>query len=148
MPNVVVGVRAGSFAILAVGIAAVAGCTPPPAPCFPVAGKVTMKSKPVTVGSVTFTPDASKGNNLKDSPFGVIGPDGTYTLKTGDRDGAPVGWYKVSINPMVPPGEGEAPAKALPKATVPAKYMKTDTSGISIEVTETPKPGAYDIDLK
>jgi len=47
--------------------------------------------------------------------------------------------------PKEPPPAGTPPPKAPP---INAKYKKAETSGIQIEVTETPKPGAYDIDLK
>jgi len=114
-----------------------------------VSGKVTYQKKVLTTGNVVFSPDASKGNTSKESAFGFIGPDGSYSLATNGRDGAPLGWYRVSVDPLGMPKE--SPPLGAPAPTAPpinAKYKKTDTSGISIEVTETPKPGAYDIELK
>jgi hypothetical protein len=70
----------------------------------PVSGKVTLGGEPLTAGVVVFTPDAGKGNTSKWTASGVIGKDGTYTLQTDTKDGAPPGWYKVSINTNVPPG--------------------------------------------
>lgn len=127
-----------------------AGCNtaPPPAPCLPVSGTVTMNKKTLPTGTVRFSPDASKGNTSKESAIGLIQPDGTYSLVTNGRAGAPLGWYKVTVDPNAVPGElpaGQAPPK--PPA-INAKYKKADTSGILIEVTENPKPGAYDIDLR
>ncbi len=54
-----------------------------------VQGKVTYKGQPLTYGTVSFVPDASKGT---EGPIatGIIKEDGTYILST-DR-GATVPW--------------------------------------------------------
>ena len=149
MPQQLVRVRIGMFFALCMGVVVLGGCNPPPAPCFPVSGKVIWQKKGLPSGAVNFTPDASKGNNLKEGPMGVIGADGTYTLSTNGRSGAPLGWYKVTISTIVPPGESVTTGQAMPKpVNIPGKYSKPDSSGISIEVTENPKPGQYDIELK
>lgn len=150
--------RTGSFVALMIAVVATAGCKDPPAPTFPVSGKVTQGKKALTTGLITFVPDASKGNNNKENPVGRIGPDGSYTLNTNGRDGAPLGWYKVMITATMPTemptevkSETKAPPKGpppVPKSPVNSKYQKAETSGISVEVTDPPKPGAYDIDLK
>lgn len=142
--------RVGAFGALVVAVLGVAGCQPPPpAPTFPVSGTVTQNKKPMTRGIVTFVPDAAKGNNNNESAMGWIGTDGTYSLTTNGRDGAPLGWYKVTIDPAGMPKEPAPAGQALPKpAVINDKYRKATTSTISIEVTETPKPGAYDIELK
>jgi len=71
-------------------------------PLFPVSGKVMLKDAPLTAGIVTFVPDDSKGNKSKSSPTGTIGSDGSYTLKTDGRAGAPAGHYKVIVNTETP----------------------------------------------
>jgi hypothetical protein len=146
----VVCLRVGAFGALAVAVAGMAGCKPPPpAPCFPVSGKVTLNKKPITTGTITFVPDSAKGNNSKESAMGWFEPDGSYSLKTNGRDGAPLGWYKVVVDPAGMPKEFPAAGAAAPKpVAIDAKYKKAATSTISKEVTETPKPGAYDIELK
>ena len=157
MTSRAVYLRASSFVALMVAVIATAGCKEPPAPTFPVSSKVTMGKKALTEGMITFVPDAAKGNKNKENPTGRIGADGSYTLNTNGRDGAPAGWYKVMITATMPTemkGEVKTEAKAvkgvipLPKSPVNTKYNKADTSGISVEVTDPPKPGAYDIDLK
>jgi len=149
MTSRVVCLRAGSFLALMVSVIATAGCKEPPVPTFPVSGKVTFQKKALPSGTVTFVPDAGKGNKGKESALGMIGPDGSYTLTTGGRDGAPAGWYKVFINPQSMPKEMPPKGQPLPKPpAINPKYQKADTSGISIEVTDPPKPGAYDIELK
>ena len=143
--------RSGSFVALVLAMVGTAGCKgPPPTPCFPVAGKVSWQKKVLPSGIVTFVPDASKGNTSKENAIGMIGADGSYSLKTNGRDGAPLGWYKVGVDPRGMPIDVPPVGQPLPKApAINAKYQKPDTSGISIEVTESAaKPGAYDIELK
>ena len=141
--------RTGSFVVLVAAVVVTAGCQPPPpAPTFPVSGKVTVGKKALTSGIVTFTPDAGKGNTSKESAIGMIGADGTYKLITNGRDGAPLGWYKVSVTSQAMPGADTPSAKNMPKPVpINPKYQKSDTSGISKEVKEQAPPGAYDIDL-
>jgi hypothetical protein len=152
MPAQTVCVRRGLFVALGAAIAVTAGCQPsPPTPCFPVTGKVVFQKRPVTGGTVTFTPDSSKGNQSKETAYGRVTAEGTFSLVTGGRDGAPLGWYKVSVTATPPPpGESAAPevkpAGKMPN--IPAKFHKPDTSGISIEVKESAPPGTYDIELK
>jgi hypothetical protein len=157
-----VSFRVGSFTALVFGVVWLAGCTPPPAPCFAVSGKVTLQKKPLTSGNIRFIPDSGKGNNSKESAFGFIDHDGSYTLTTNGRDGAPLGWYKVSVDPLgmpkeFPPSAGNTPI-VIPKKESPGaaskgppinpKYKSAETSGISVEVKENASPGAYDIELK
>jgi hypothetical protein len=60
---------------------------------YPVTGKVLLPDgKPLTSGRIMFV---SKESGLTFG--GPIGSDGTYTLKTDARDGAPEGNYKVRV---------------------------------------------------
>jgi hypothetical protein len=65
---------------------------------YPVTGKVVdANGNPLKGGTVQF--DAGKGADL--SVLGVIGADGTYTVKTfrdkQEADGAPEGEYQVTV---------------------------------------------------
>jgi len=119
----------------------------------PVAGKVTIDNVPLTAKStvVLFKPDASKGNSSPFQPTGTVDADGTYTLKTKSKKGAPPGWYKVVVTARedAPPLPPKTPQHRRPAAMslVPAKYGQEKTSGLSIEVVENPAPGAYDLKL-
>ena len=120
MASLWIRLRVSLFVVLCSAIAGLAGCNkaPPAAPCFPVSGTVTINKKSMTTGTVKFAPDASKGNTSKESALGLIQPDGKYSLVTNGRSGAPLGWYKVSVEPTAIPGElpaGQAPPK--PAAT-------------------------------
>jgi hypothetical protein len=78
--------------------AALAGCGPGHGMTLGrVQGKVTYKGEPLKYGTVSFVPDASKGNS---GPIatGSIKEDGTYILSTDEGgDGALVGHHKISI---------------------------------------------------
>src|SRR5687767_13348261 len=90
------GRRLVRAAALALGLFLVAGCDGGGLP--PVKGKVTVDGAALTSGSVRFVPDTTKGNKATTEPAGEIGSDGTYTLHTNGKPGAPAGWYKVTVS--------------------------------------------------
>src|SRR5438552_3092645 len=80
----------------------VAGCGSDSGPNYtrvPVPGRVTLDNAPMTTGTVTFEADESKGNSTKVTATGMIDGSGQYKLFTSGKEGAPVGWYKVGVNP-------------------------------------------------
>jgi hypothetical protein len=89
---------------------------------------------------VIYVPDKDKGNDLKNSPAGLVGTDGTYTLSTAGKEGAPPGWYKVTVTTRYP----GAPANAAPIAVEYADFRKTT---LKVEVIASPAAGAYDLHL-
>jgi len=114
-------------------------------PLVPATGKVTLDGAPMTIGMVTFQPDEAKGNTLKYSPTGPIDSSGNYKLMTDGKDGAPVGWYKVTISAYgMPTGQVDSKG-AAPKSNLNSKYQSPATSGITLEVVASPAPGAYDL---
>jgi hypothetical protein len=129
-------VRATSRVLLALGLAAAAGCG---GGKHPVRGTVTLDDgSPLTRGLVVF--ERSDGGPPI-TARGEIGPDGRYELSTDKPgDGVPAGRYKVLINPLdlsdVPDEQ-----KNLPFDT---KYMKFATSGLECEV----KAGGTDFPIK
>jgi len=54
---------------------------------------------------VLFQPDASKGNHSPFEPAGTIDEEGTYTLLTKDKKGAPPGWYKIVVTALAEPAQ-------------------------------------------
>jgi len=150
-------VRSAALAGFLICLFAVVGCSDSKAgKLVPVSGKVTTDGgQPLTVGTVTFLPDESKGNTSKFSPSGMVDSSGSYKLTTDNREGAPPGWYKVGVAaqgmsaggmPGGDPGVVSDPTKTLAKGSpVNAKYQNPTTSGISIEVVESPAAGAYDL---
>src|SRR5262249_24790931 len=76
----------------------------------PVQGKVTPYQGKIPVGAVvTFNPQGEKDPNAH-NPVGLVKQDGTFTVTTGKKEGAPAGNYVVTLTwPQVknPPKEGE-----------------------------------------
>ena len=111
----------------------------------PVVGKVTADGQPVKAGTISLRPDKSKGNTTVHEPYGEIDPQGSYKLFTGKKEGAPPGWYRVAVFAGEPVEVGNLSGQA--KWYANPKYASAETSGLAIEVVETPAPGAYDFKL-
>lgn len=98
----------------------------------PVTGKVSYKSAPVPMGTVTFIP-------MRSGPTatGEIDKDGNYSLTTPEGGkGAVVGSYKVIITAVdYRPGLPEDPNAGI-KALIPEKYSDVEKSGLAGEVKE------------
>jgi hypothetical protein len=63
--------------------------------CAPVQGKVTLGTRPLVGGWVTFIPLSEDGKGPR--PEGRIDAQGHYSLKTAGRDGAPPGKYRATL---------------------------------------------------
>jgi hypothetical protein len=115
----------------------------------PVSGKVSNGTNPLANGTVTFHPDSTKGNESTKHPEGLIEADGTYTLYTDQAEGAPAGWYKVTVfaeTPAAADTEGAA-AYATPDLLVGSEYTIEAQTPLSIEVKSDAAEGAYDLTL-
>jgi hypothetical protein len=133
--------RPSALAVVALVVLAPTGCDSGGS-LQTVSGKVTVDGNPLGRGSVRFVPDKDKGNKTTTEPAGEIKSDGTYTLTTNGKTGAPVGWYKVTVT-ATELAESSNPYGG--KVLVAPKYNVPETSGISIEVKSSPPAGAYDI---
>jgi hypothetical protein len=105
-------------------------------PLCPVRGTVTAGGKPAPSGDVIFVPvDAPS-----DAPnsYGRIEADGVYTLRTGDRDGAPAGRYRVSVV--------LDDTKEL-KAAIDPRIVSTNLSPLVADIAPDRPAGAYDLKL-
>jgi hypothetical protein len=115
-----------------------------------VKGTVTVDGTALFAGQVTYYPDSAKGNTSRFIPIGGIDAQGNYTLTTDGREGAPPGWYKVTViggsqsDPRQPPPPKDAPPP--PKAEVNSVYSKPNSTTLLIEVREN-APGSYDLKL-
>jgi hypothetical protein len=109
----------------------------------PVTGAVTLDGQPLQGGVLLFHPNESKGNTNRASCTGPV-KNGRYTLVTSGvtRDetgqGAPLGWYKVTLINDLP---------GTPEIKVHPKYLKPETTPLEIEIVDDPKPGAYDLEM-
>ena len=104
----------------------------------PVTGKVLCDDQPAEGATVVFHPANSKADSLM--PSGVVGKDGTFTLRTYPHgDGAPEGDYVVLVTwfeaAAAPKKEGRDPPE--PKSKLPEQYADATQSGLKATV----KPG-------
>jgi hypothetical protein len=113
------------------------GCNSTQPEYVPVTGTVTLDGKPLTKGNVLTQPSAGRGANA------LIQPDGTFTLKTRDQDGALIGTHKVAVLSHEG-GTGSGPEASIGKLLVPERYINPETSGLTIEV----KPDDNNVELK
>ncbi len=116
----------------------------------PVAGTVTLDGQPLPAGSVSFQPDASKGNTSLHIPIGQIDAQGRYEVVTVGRKGAPPGWYKVLVfytENDQPGDDPNRPHVARPRSLIHTKYNAADTTTLFVEVVENPRPGDYNLNV-
>jgi len=140
-------IRPVPVAVLAVGLGLAAGCGGG-AKLVPVEGKVFVNDQPVQAGEtvkgyVVLHPDQSKGNLTQEHVSAEIGPDGSFKVVTRDKEGAPPGWYRVTVDLA----ETKASDPYYFKKKIPDKYYEKDKSGLVFEVVEKPEPGRYDLKL-
>lgn len=125
--------------------AAVAGCEPQGPKLHPVSGRVTLKDgTPVKFGHVILHADADQGNATREISQGTI-RDGEYTIMTGMKPGAVAGAYKVSIEAAA---EVDEKNPYFTRWFAHEKYVNPDTSGLTMQVVESPEPGRYDFKLE
>lgn len=125
---------------------AASGCGSSGAEGFiPVSGKVTIGGKALTRGTVSYRADKLRGNKSTAEPYAEIQPDGTYTLYTDKKPGAPPGKYVV----LVEASEDIDPRNpsAAPKAIVHQKYADSENPVLQRDVVDNPKPGQYDLEV-
>jgi len=135
-------IRCATFCLLLAIL--LSGCGPAATKLVPVSGKITIQGEPLPWGTITLIPDATKGNTSKLQPLGKV-TDGTYTLETDGKPGAPLGAYRVTVSAIKPstPEDGYKP----PVWAASQDYLDQNKSGLTLTVVETPPPGAYDIAL-
>ncbi|MSR32189.1 MAG: carboxypeptidase regulatory-like domain-containing protein [Gemmataceae bacterium] len=116
-----------------------------------VRGKALLDGQPLKEGTVSLE-NTEKGIALT----GQIQPDGSFELSSHKGAGLPVGSYKVAVSPSpmlqsaeeIPlVGKNPKPPKDVSKSPVPAKYLKSATSGLTAEVKEGSNP-PLEINLK
>jgi hypothetical protein len=125
-------------------------------PLGKVSGTVSYKGKPLTQGSVLFTPVQGRGGETGQVGVGQIESDGSFELTTFDTgDGALIGQHVVTIESrgmssdeikkmnLKPDG---SIAYVLPKPPFPAKYSKADAS--PLRQTVKAEGNEFTIELK
>jgi hypothetical protein len=109
----------------------------------PVIGKVTYKGKPVTGGSLVFSPVAVKNELEPGKPAAaVIQEDGTFALATAKSAGAQAGKHRVTFSP--PAQELSEAQRSDRSYTAPLPpYMGLTPQQVEVEV----KSGMEEIEI-
>lgn len=106
----------------------------------PVTGSVSYQGKPLTSGTITFSP------NNKDSghaAWGNLGAGGSYSLTSiKTNDGALPGEYKVAVIAYIP---GTATKSSPGKPAIPPKYSRHAESGLTATVNNTTTSLDFDL---
>jgi hypothetical protein len=131
--------------LVASAVVFVLGCPSPKDPLIPVSGTITVRKQPLSSGTVVFHPDPTKGNIDKREPRATIAGEfpGLYKLTTDNQEGAPTGWYKVTVHALKPVTSSMRP----PEWLADQKYADEKTSGHSVQVVKDPAASAFDFDL-
>src|SRR5262245_41332218 len=109
----------------------------------PVTGAVTLDGQPLSHGVLQFHPDEARGNVARVSCTGPV-KNGRYTLVTSGvtrsdtGDGAPLGWYKVTLLADLP---------GMAEIKVDRKFLSPETTPLAIEIVEKPDAGKYDLEM-
>lgn len=116
----------------------ITGCAQGPTDTPPLArvkGTVTLDGKPLTSGSVQFTPDQNRGTTGR-MALGNINEDGTFELMTITAgDGAQVGYHLVAIESYESSSfDPNQPVNQSPKSLIPKRYTDPKTSALTAEV--------------
>lgn len=118
------------------------GCGPADTRLYPVSGRVSLEDSVIEVGTVSLYPDAAGANFVS---TGTISSDGTYSITTDGKPGAPLGTYRVAITPQAP--TGVANSRFVARSLIPIRYGNPTDSKIVIDVVAVPATGAYDFKL-
>jgi len=125
-----------------------AGCRQAPPQHTLVTGKVAYRGTPLRSGLIVFTPHATRGHS-GEMAMGTISYDGSYTLQTGDKDGAVPGWYRVTVAALNGPSGVRLGDRSysIPLSALPEKYRDPGLSKLECEVT-TEKANIINFDLE
>jgi hypothetical protein len=111
----------------------------------PVSGRVLLDNHPLTKGVVMFHADTAKGNATQAIPEGEIDAEGRYELYTGKSQGAPPGWYRVTVFSEKPEEINRGVNGPTPLYN--EKFERADRTELHVEVKESASQDAYTLHL-
>jgi hypothetical protein len=138
--------RSLPLGVLVWGLVGLAGCGGGPTkhlgPIVPVKGKVYLGEKPLMGGTISFLSldEADMGAPVS---TGTIDEQGGYSIKTGNKTGAPVGKWRVTVDTA---GADKSPGGQ--ESQFDPVYGNWKNSPLTVEVKENAPAGAYDFHLK
>jgi hypothetical protein len=124
-----------------IGLAAIscASCTQTAETFNPVQGKVLFKGEPLGGALVSFHPEAE---SKRDTPTGFTKPDGTFSVTTGQVEGALAGTYKVTFIcsqiPEAAKGGGLSTGGMDTEDILKGAYANAEASKITVTIKEGP----------
>jgi hypothetical protein len=99
-----------------------------------VRGTVSYQRKPLSCGTIVFTPDPSRGHG-GELARGEIKANGTYRLKTGGRYGVAPGWYQITVLAVdVPDHPRPGERYVVPRPLLPERYCDPELADLIREV--------------
>lgn len=121
--------------------AVMAGCGQSGPELIPVSGVVTIDGKPASEGGVTFYGVNDPNVQL----VGSIAPDGKYTIRRRQEEGAPAGEYRVTVLITETAKRPDGSYTGLPKTISNPRFSDPNASPLKVTVTDDAPPGAYDL---
>jgi len=98
----------------------------------PVEGTITLAGEPLVGATVTLRPEPMDPKQ-EDESLGTTDANGKFSIKTGKKDGCPVGHYRVAVSKAV---DGE---ETLPK------YVRPIDSGLTLDVEQGMEAPTFDL---
>jgi len=135
------GFSARSAAIAAALLTVIIGCGESGPELISVTGKVTLDGKPATEGGVMLI-DA---DNPMSKLVGSIQSDGTYSVITQRKPGAPAGEYRVTVLVTETKKDADGNYTGLPRTLSNMQFSNPNTTPLKVEVREGAPAGAYDL---
>lgn len=118
-----------SVSLVALSLMILSGCSKSGPQLIEVYGKVTYKGKPVTRGTISFSPKSSAIGGLR-TGVGAIKSDGSFELQSlPGKKGVQPGEYLVSVNSYTGSFIDNDVVYIVPK-----KFSESATSGLSIKL--------------
>jgi hypothetical protein len=125
------------FGLASLACVFVAGCGGPT--LYSVEGDVVVDDKPLAKGRVVLWPDSGKGNTFTGQPSGEV-ENGKFKIMTEGRNGAPAGWYKVTVTSADIPDSSKATTTS---SAIGPDYREAGKTPLKLEVVSNPEAGRY-----
>jgi hypothetical protein len=135
--------RSISIYTLALSIIILSGCSKPGPQLIEVRGKVTYQGKPVTQGSISFSPKSSAIGGLRPAQGGIKS-DGSFEMQSlPGKKGVQPGEYLVAINSYTGSFiEGDV------VYIVPKRFSEASSSGLTVTLPKEENSVEKNFDLK
>lgn len=129
------GIRSVMAVVLCSAALSCSACGKARQPVFPVEGQVLFNGKPLHNAFVVFHP-VERRDAETPPPSGYSDKNAAFQLSTySERDGAPVGEYRVTVEWRQVRGVDSDSVGPAPNA-LPAKYSRPETTPLTVRVAQ------------